>query len=324
MLTWKRLGLVFNARERSAWMHSFAQNPNAIVMLDRVRVFFTCRPRRADDGSCISRIGYVDFAIDDFSQIIGVAAEPVISLGRGGAFDEFGTMPGSFVDVPERKELWMYYVGWQRSSPTPYRWSIGLAVSTDGGESFQRSFDGPLLAVDRFDPYLLACPRVWRSSDGVWHMHYQSGQGWNEIDGHWESVYLARYASSSDGLNWTRETHSCVPTVVEYECQTSSTLFTMKGAPGSHQMLFSWRHGIDFRNPNRGYRIGFAWSEDFKHWTRDDSLAGLAFTKTGFDTEMMCYPHVVQIGADWFMFYCGNNFGADGFGCAQITGWHSA
>jgi hypothetical protein len=323
MLLWKRLGLVFDVRGRAPWMHSHGQNPNAVLLSDRVRIFFTCRPPRDDDGACVSYIGYADFLLNDLTQVIGVSADPVLALGAVGTFDEFGTMPGSVVEVPERQEHWMYYVGWQRSSPTPYRWAIGLAVSTDGAKTFQRISDGPLLGVDRFDPFLLACPRVWRTADGKWHMHYQSGQGWSEIDSHWESVYLARYASSSDGIHWTRETSNCVPTIVAKECQTSSSIFSIKGAPGRYQMLFSWRHGIDFRNAERGYRIGFAWSDDLKHWNRDDSLAGLQPSVAGFDNEMLCYPHVVRIGSDIFVFYCGNDFGADGFGCAKVTGWSS-
>ena len=319
MLTWRRLGFIFDVRGRSSWMHHFAQNPNPVVMGDRLRVFFTCRPERAPDGSAVSRIGWCDLDRADPTRVLGWAERPVFELGGPGTFDEFGAMPGGLVYVQERKELWLYYVGWSRAQPTPYRWTIGLAVSQDDGRTFARWSNGPLLGMDRDDPYLLACPRVWRHAPDQWLMLYQSGTGWNLHDNHWESVYVARRATSRDGLNWIREPGPLFPAVAENECQTSSALFSRPGHPG-HNLLFSWRHGIDFRNPERGYRLGYASSEDLVSWRRDDRMAGLAPAASGWDSEMICYPGVVEVDGRVLLFYCGNEFGKDGFGAAELIG----
>jgi hypothetical protein len=321
MFRWKNLGILLNPQGRYSWMHSYAQNPNAIEINGITRIFFTCRPPRNTDGSCVSYIGYADFELQSVFREIGVSSTPVLELGKPGTFDEFGTMPGSVVYVPETNEIRMYYVGWQRSTPTPYRWNIGLAVSHDGGVTFKRFSEGPLLGIDLQDPYLLACPRVWRCEKGLWHMHYQSGATWRHHEGHWESEYVAKYAYSDDGLNWQKHRETCIPTVCETECQTSSSVFSYSGAPGKHQIVFSWRHGTNFRNSTRGYRLGFAFSNDYSSWNRDDRLLGRFQSEELWDREMQCYPHFFTINGRHFLFYCGNEFGRYGFGVAECIDW---
>ena len=34
---------------------------------------------------------------------------------------------------------------------------------------------------------------------------------------------------------------------------------------------------------------------------------------------MVCYPFIFRVGDDVFMYYNGNDFGADGFGCARLV-----
>lgn len=54
-------------------------------------------------------------------------------------------------------------------------------------------------------------------------------------------------------------------------------------------MLFPYRHSVDFRNESRGYRIGYAESNDLINWVRDDSQAGIELAESGWDSEMVCY-----------------------------------
>ena len=58
-------------------------------------------------------------------------------------------------------------------------------------------------------------------------------------------------------------------------------------------MWFCYRQTHDFRqNRDRGYRIGHAWSDDLDSWTRDDQQLGIDVSETGWDSQMLCYPHV--------------------------------
>ena len=43
--------------------------------------------------------------------------------------------------------------------------------------------------------------------------------------------------------------------------------------------------------------------------TRDDSKVGIGVSESGWDSKMIAYPHVTQIGNKYYMFYCGNDFG---------------
>lgn len=70
------------------------------------------------------------------------------------------------------------------------------------------------------------------------------------------------------------------------------------------------------RLPLHPYRIGYAESDDGKRWTRIDEAVGFDVSPEGFDSEMICYPHVVQHENRLYMFYNGNGFGREGIGLA--------
>jgi hypothetical protein len=178
---------------------------------------------------------------------------------------------------------------------------------------------GPLFGASLAEPYLQACPIVYRFSQTEWHMFYLSGKRWFlDQTGKKESQYLIMHATSSDGSIWHRHGTPVIPTLVEDECQTSSSILQYDGI---FHMFFSYRHGSDFRaNPLRGYRIGHAYSSDLRHWIRDDRQAGIEVSETGWDSRMVAYPHVREIDGKIYMFYCGNDFGKNGFGLAVLEG----
>ena len=64
--------------------------------------------------------------------------------------------------------------------------------------------------------------------------------------------------------------------------------------------------------------MGYAYSDDLINWTRDDSQAGISISESGWDSEMIAYPHIVKIDEKYYMFYCGNEFGREGFGYAEL------
>jgi sucrose-6-phosphate hydrolase SacC (GH32 family) len=128
-------------------------------------------------------------------------------------------------------------------------------------------------------------------------------------------VYVIMHASSSDGVHWARDAQPVIPARVDFECQTSASTFAWQGR---QRMLFSYRHGVDFRNSERGYRIGHAVSDDLLHWQRNDDAAGIAPSAAGWDSQMICYPHVFDLDGRTLMLYCGNEFGREGFGWAQL------
>ena len=49
-----------------------------------------------------------------------------------------------------------------------------------------------------------------------------------------------------------------------------------------------------------------------------DMLILKIYSESGWDSKMIAYPHVTQIGNKYYMFYCGNDFGKEGFGYAEL------
>ena len=46
--------------------------------------------------------------------------------------------------------------------------------------------------------------------------------------------------------------------------------------------------------------------------------SGIDVSKDGWDSEMLCYPHVFKCDDNIFMLYNGNQFGRYGFGLAVL------
>lgn len=309
---WEKQGRIFVADGRYEWMQAFAQVPSPLLLEDRIRIYFTCRPVAEPSGDYVSYTTFLDVARDDPRQILYVHDRPILPLGGSGAFDEFGVMPCCV--LRKGKEVWLYYVGWARTRGVPWHSSIGLAVSDDGGTSFRRYSPGPIVTRTPQEPFVHGSPFVLPVG-GRYHLWYLAGTAWVSHADRMESIYRLFHAISDDGVEWQRDGIPSVPTLEENECQARPAILHLGD---SYHMWFSYRHGVDFRNPQRGYGIGYAWSNDLVAWHRDDSLGGLTKSATGWDSEMISYPSILQVDGSTYLFYCGNHMGREGFGYARL------
>ena len=315
---WTKLGRVFDPSaipSRPAWMREFAQAPATLMLDDRVRVYFSCRPGPDADGHYVSHAAFVDLERGNLFNHLDLAAEPVLPLGGLGAFDEFGTYPTSV--IRNGAEVWAYYGGWTRCVSVPFDVAIGRAVSRNGGITFEKQGHGPILAADPYEPFILSGPKVRRFGER-WFLWYIAGIKWLATDGRAEPVYRIRSATSEDGVTWRRHHRELIaPRIEADECQASPDVIELHGR---YHMFFCYRHSLDYRNCERGYRIGYAWSTDLEHWTRDDARAGLDVSDDGWDAEMVSYPHVFELDGVTYMMYLGNQVGRHGFGLARLEG----
>lgn len=312
--SWAKLGKVFAPDGRRPWMQTHAQNPAVLVLADRLRVYFNCRPRRSPDGSVSAFPAFVDLDKTNPLRVLGVSENPILGLGEPGTFDQFGVMTGTVLQVED--EVWTYYAGWSRCLGVPYNHAIGLAISSDDGRSFRRYGMGPVVGRDPREPFIQNSPYV-TNIDGLFHMWYSTGLRWIEYEGRMESVYVIVHATSPNGIDWKRDGRPCVEFRVDDECQTNPCVVRMGDV---YHMWFCYRPGTDFRNAARGYRIGYARSSDLTTWTRHDESGALEPSAEGWDSEMVCYPCVVQVGKRLLLFYSGNGFGETGFGVAELSG----
>jgi hypothetical protein len=101
----------------------------------------------------------------------------------------------------------------------------------------------------------------------------------------------------------------------ENECQASADVFFYKG---KYHMFFSYRYNLNFREIGRGYKIGYASSNDLINWKRDDKKAGMEISESGWDSESVSYPYIFELNNNLYMLHQGNEIGRFGFGLAQL------
>ena len=317
-MKWTKRGLLFDSTRHTlrGGRPEFAQSPQALVCDGFVRVFFSTRSRDAG-GEYVSEVAFAD--IDpSIPQVLRTSTRAVIPLGASGCFDEHGIFP--FHVVRHADQIYAFICGWSRRVSVPVETAIGIAVTRDGGDTFDRLGPGPVMAATLGEPFLVGDPFVI-VRDGLWHMWYIFGQSW--VDAPSEPgparVYKIAYATSFDGVAWRRSAQPIVEDVLgAEECQALPTVFVLDGV---WHMYFCYRHATDFRtNRQRAYRLGYAWSRDARTWTRDDGRAGIDRSSSDWDSQMMCYPHVFRYGERIYMLYNGNEFGRGGFGVAELDG----
>jgi predicted GH43/DUF377 family glycosyl hydrolase len=201
-------------------------------------------------------------------------------------------------------------------SSVPYTVGIGLAISHDGGTTFSKLGEGPLLGPTLNEPYLVNSPAV-HVIGKTWHMWYLTGTKWLLDKGKPEAVFQIAHATSTDGINWCRDGIPIIETLFEDECQD---IFLPFFREGRWHAIFGFRKPIGFRTePSSTYRLGYASSDDLKTWTRDDDQVGIKRSESGWDSKMMCSSQVIGLDGRILLFYCGNYFGREGFGIAELA-----
>lgn len=318
MFKWVKKGKLFDPVKITnlPWLKEFAQAPAVLITDDYVRIYFSCRPSPDDKGQYVSYSAFIDVSRDNLTEILRIAKQPILSLGKLGTFDEFGTYPVSV--IKQDNEIRAYYGGWTRCESVPFNVAIGMAISADGGETFTRKGDGPVLSFSFDEPFILSGPKIRRFGD-KWFLFYIAGRKWILDNGKPEPVYKIRSAISSDGYEWTKLHSDLIETVLEEnEAQASPDVFYYQG---KYHMFFCFRASKNYRGKQHGYRIGYASSDDLIHWKREDEKAGITISDEGWDSEMISYPHVFELNGTLHMLYLGNQVGRYGFGLATLESY---
>ena len=316
-MRWTKLGKIFDPTTHRLPNNcqSFAQAPQALVFDNFVRIYFSTR-EVDQQGKFRSHVAFVDFE-RDLRTIRQVARHTVIPLGRLGCFDEHGIFP-MHVTRHENRIL-AFTSGLSRRASVSVESSIGLAESLDGGDTFVRHGDGPVLTASLHEPFLVCDPFVVFLHQSF-HMWYVYGVRWipdAEKDKAPSRVYKIGHATSSDGKAWQKEGRQIISDVLGAdECQALPTVIRLNDRL---HMFFCYRKATDFRkNRDASYRLGYAFSNDGGTWTREDESAGIDVTEGDWDGDMMCYPHLFKCDDKVFLLYNGNEFGRTGFGLAQL------
>lgn len=281
-------------------MYSHAYLPTVTALPGRIRVYLAFR-----DGEGIGRIGYVDLNPEDPMRVIRVSDDPVLDIGPPGTFDDNGVTPLSIVETGG--EIWMYYAGWHLSPSVRYHLFTGLAVSNDGGDSFRRYANVPI--IDRTDS-------AWLLRSGVcvlkvgdkWKCWHAASAGYIKQGGKRIPSYDWAYMESDDGIHWPDQHVVVIP----------ASPGKIIGYGRAHILYESekYKAWISVRTLQTGYKIGYATSPNGIHWSELDYERGLLPSGDGFDSKEVCFSSVFDVGGKRYMVYNGNDFGLSGFGLA--------
>lgn len=315
MFKWKKLGKIFIPQEikNKSWIKQFAQAPSVLIFDTFIRVYFSCRPHPDKNNQYVSYSAFVDLNRNNLSEIVNISKKPILHLGNTGTFDEFGTYPVSV--IKNGTNILAYYGGWIRCESVPFNVAIGMAASHDNGVTFNKLGRGPILSYSPDEPFIISGPKI-RKFNHQWYLWYIAGKKWILDHGKPEPVYRIRMAYSENGVIWKKYGKDLIkPKLGNNEAQASPDVIFYKG---KYHMFFCYRYGTNYRG-ERGYRIGYASSNDLLHWNRDDAQVGIDISKDGWDDESIAYPHVFELDKNLYMLYLGNQVGKYGFGLAKLV-----
>lgn len=307
-MEWTKKGFIYNTAGNHDWNRTYACGPTVLVVSDKIwRIYFDSR-----DDYNHSRPTYIEVEAGNPKNILYVHDRPLLDLGKIGTFDDSGITVSTIIRVGD--EIWMYYLGWTVRNTISYHNSTGLAISKDGGKTFTKFSEGPLLSPNRHHPYCNGAVDVMKDGD-VFRMWYTHFVEWRVYNKHPEPLYNIAYAESKNGYDWDR------PDLISVDFANGQKGGIARPSVikenGVYRMWYTYRGASDYRtNKANSYRIGYAESVDGKHFKRMDDRFTLQPSDTGWDSIMMTYPFVIKHNGKYFMFYNGNGFGESGFGYA--------
>ncbi len=302
-IVWRKKGKVFAPDGSLWWACSGAQLPAVDVINNEIiRVYFGSK-----DSKGFGRTGRIDLDASHPQRILAIANEPVLDLGELGAFDDCGAVPNGIIAVGGKKFL--YYQGFQRTERVPYLTFTGLAIGDGDGKNFKKYSRTPIIDRTDEEPFVRSTPCVLQA-EGVFKMWYVSTVKWTKDEHGVHYICVIRYATSENGVSWKTQPQICLEPSLpdEYAVGRPAVVYDGQG----YRMWYS------IRSFSKLYTIGYAESSDGRAWERMDDRAGISKSESGWDSEMICYPCIVDVKGQRMMFYNGNDRGLSGFGYAIL------
>ena len=236
-----------------------------------------------DDGSA-TRIGYATSS--DGVTWSKSSSNPVLGLGAAGSWDDEAILEPTVLFDGSNYHMW--YQGFDGNTRR-----IGYATSSDG-IAWNKSTSNPVLG--------LGSAGSWDSAElrqtfvileeGLFRMWYTGSDG---------SIQQFGYATSTDGINWTKYTGN--PTMGRGAAGTwddvwiASQRVIMNGS--LYEMLYSAFDGSNVR-------IGYATSSDGLAWTKYNGNPVINQGSTGtWDDRFLFVGSVIKIDANYNLWYGG-------------------
>lgn len=198
----------------------------------------------------------------------------------------------------------MYYTGWGFKGKGSH-WAMGLAESFDGGLTWKRATDDPILergGDGSPDEGGVFVPEVRRIGN-QWYAWYTA----MKIAADKQNIHLC-LATSADGVHWTKHPDNPVLTD-DFSKGPGRNVTSRCFVRNDHGVFQIW-----YSHAKPDYRIRYAESLDGIHWERSPiPLALDASPAPAWDDRMVEYPEVDVVNDQWRLWFCGNGFGTVGF-----------
>jgi hypothetical protein len=237
-----------------------------------------------------------------------------MGLGEVGTFDVDGVMVNQVIEL-EQHGLLLLYTGWNQGTDVPYKTMAGLAVSTDGGVSFNRLSKGPLLGIDSRHPYFTNTPFLIKSESGGLNLFYGSGIKWIDVKGKLEPQYQIKSAITTDLKVWKENEEFKLEEKLEFESNVRPWVDIVSGG---YKLYYCFRGTQDFRNGFDSYKIAVSESENLITWGKPTEIA-FCNNINQLRLSMYAYPALINTQDDRkLLFFNGDSFGRDGFYLAMV------
>ena len=257
------------------------------------------------DGKGISRIGYLDLDAKNPARILHISEQPVLDIGIPGAFDDNGVVPSAV--VRHHDKIYLYYAGYNIQKNVRFSVLGGLAISSDGGSTFQRAKQTPVFERTEHE-LLFRVPHTVLIENNNWTFWYGGGSNFVQANDYTYPSYDIRMIGSKDGINLEGQGRVILTTSNnEYRIARP---YVIK-EDNSYKMYYC------VATIEKGYRLGYAESKNGINWERKDDLMNIDVSETGWDSEMVGYPSFIANNYGKYLFYNGNNYGREGFGYAE-------
>jgi hypothetical protein len=305
---WKKKGLVHSC---DFYGTGYAQDAFIDVIDDKTwRIYYSARTNKV-----VSMPHIIDVEAGNPLNIIRVYKEPLMLPGRDGTFDDNGITMTSIVNVNDDKYL--YYCGWNRRVSVPYALSIGVAIAKNNSTVFKKMYEGPIMDRSIYNPIAVSAPMVI-IDEGIFKMWYITFTEWKIYNGRKEPIFVIKYATSNNGIDWETSSKICIDS--NYDGESFARPWVLKDK-GVYKMWFSPRGPIGYREKDgQHYMLDYAESKDGMNWERKPDKFNLTTSESGWDSEMLAYASVINDNGKYHMIYNGNYFGKTGFGYAVLEG----
>jgi len=300
MMHWSEKELLLTSNMFPHWGKKSAMLPTPIQLSKEiVRVYTTFCNEKG-----IGRIGYFDVNPQNPHKVLAVSTTPCLNIGEPGTFDDNGVAACSVIKVGQL--YYMYYAGFEICTKIRYRILTGLAISKDGGKTFQRHSSAPILERSNVEMFFRCGPFV-RYENSTYKMWYIGGSQWVDLNGKKMPRYDMRYIESKNGIDWPDCGEVVMAVSDPNEHGFGRPYIIISPESKKYKLHYSIRKISD-----AAYRLGYATSNNGKNWHRQDALLNLDVSAQGFDSNAIMFAAPISFNNNTYLFYNGNEFGKDG------------